>query len=513
MLLDIRAFVSSTRCQAGKPSGVGTLTVADPDVESAHSVSKGPESHALPRSVVLALQQSAAGTHIECATELKQELEVPEVSPEVVEQRSRTLSRIDGIIRSKFGHRYRVKMFGSILYGADTPESDLDLVVLDHQRPRGFDPADKPRKLPSVYNVRILGRILRRNGYSNVEIRPTATVPIVKFTDTKTGLQCDLNVNDRLGMINTAMIRRYCALAPHLRPVLVTLKKWAKAMKLNNPAEASFSSYALANMTIAMFQTFGLLPNLQKGFTTLDPKWVMYTRTKSGQAIACDPRFRRLKFWPAQTQVTAKEALKRWFRYWGYRHDYDHSIVAIRHGRLLQRTRPRVTPPSPSTTGSMEAIIKTNHNQIAVSPATASVATDVAAGTCHVDNFGISDDVWDVYESWTSPLCVVDPFIITKNLTGNVSRDNILTFIHRCRVAENKINRGYRIEDLLDDRQDEKLDPWVLFQSPDAPIVPWNTTPMLLPSAEGDSVTSRRNQSECLTQLNEILSKPRFPAP
>lgn len=81
----------------------------------------------------------------------------------------------------------------------------------------------------------------------------------VKFKDQFSGIECDINVNARLGLLNTAMIKRYCDLVPLLRPMVAYLKCWAKPLGLNNPSSAdgkpvTFSSYALMLMTISFLQ-------------------------------------------------------------------------------------------------------------------------------------------------------------------------------------------------------------------------------------------------------------------
>ena len=80
----------------------------------------------------------------------------------------------------------------------------------------------------------------------------------VKFRDPETGLSCYLNVNERLGYINSQLIRRYCIIHPQLPEVIRILKRWAKLRGLNNPSgdngPTTFSSYALILMTIALFQ-------------------------------------------------------------------------------------------------------------------------------------------------------------------------------------------------------------------------------------------------------------------
>ena len=71
-----------------------------------------------------------------------------------------------------------------------------------------------------------------------------------------TGLECDINVNDQLGFINTSMIRHYVSLQPVLVPLLRMIKRWAKTVGMNSPSKrpVSFSSYTLSLMTIAWFQ-------------------------------------------------------------------------------------------------------------------------------------------------------------------------------------------------------------------------------------------------------------------
>ena len=80
----------------------------------------------------------------------------------------------------------------------------------------------------------------------------------MKFTDPATGISCDVNVNDRLGLINTEMIAHYMKISPVLRPLLIVIKHWARHTGLyaSGPYTGPrlFSSYALTLMTIAVLQ-------------------------------------------------------------------------------------------------------------------------------------------------------------------------------------------------------------------------------------------------------------------
>ena len=98
--------------------------------------------------------------------------------------------------------------------------------------------------------------------YDN-EYHGSCSACTVKFRDPRTGISCDLNINERLGYCNTQMIKKYCSISPELRKVMTFIKEWAKAIGFNNPSgdqgPVTFSSYALTLMTIALFQVSRLV--------------------------------------------------------------------------------------------------------------------------------------------------------------------------------------------------------------------------------------------------------------
>lgn len=128
-------------------------------------------------------------------------------------------------------------------------------------------PLTQPRKLAYA---------MKSTRFSSVDFRARSTVPIgtsttltvtphsppnpVKFKDPFSGLDCDLNVNERLGIVNSDMIKEFCDNSTVLRPLLFSIKEWAKPRGLNSPSvdreSPSFSSYAFALMTITFLQVF-----------------------------------------------------------------------------------------------------------------------------------------------------------------------------------------------------------------------------------------------------------------
>ncbi|KAL6300361.1 hypothetical protein BKA93DRAFT_536376 [Sparassis latifolia] len=367
-------------------------------------------------------------------------LKLADVPPDVIRQREKTRRRVNELIKSKFGKEYSVVPFGSTCYGTDSAKSDLDFVILDPQRPAGLSPHISTNKLPRIYNIRLLHRIFHSAGFRNVSSIPTASVPIVKFIDPETNISCDINVNDRLGITNTALIQCYCELAPPLRLVLLAIKQWAKHLRLNSPADGSFSSYAFANMTIGLFQRWGLLPNLQDSFrdtTVRSSRDGVWFRSKI-QTVCCDVRYSLAEDWMPGSSITADQALQDWFHYWGHEHDYQNHVLSIRDGGLAARRNP-----DPPVLGPTDPVLSLSDGD-------------------EPDNSVVSNALppfADEFKSWTGPLCIADPFIITKNLASNVSWNNLLLFQAECRRAAAMISKGCTFEELVGKRKPQDKPP------------------------------------------------------
>lgn len=262
----------------------------------------------------------------------------------VRQKRQRTIANVERSIRSHFGQEFRIGAFGSTQYGVDGRNSDLDLVVIDPDRMTGFSPDVDLDELPRIYKISEVSIALQYSGFRILETVPRATVPIVKFKDPRTNIECDLNINDQLGTINTSLIRHYCDILPILRPLLLAIKRWARPLGYNNPAGAagkpiSFSSYTLTIMTIGLLQTRGLLPNLQEG-TELSEGRTIWLRTNTQERIRCNARWKNIQDWTPPRVVEVEQALEDWFQYWGHEHDYCNDLISVRWGGVVPRRLP-----------------------------------------------------------------------------------------------------------------------------------------------------------------------------
>ncbi|KAJ6466951.1 hypothetical protein C8R45DRAFT_1020578 [Mycena sanguinolenta] len=312
--------------------------------------------------------------------------------------RRQTLFAVEDAIQSAFGSEYKVELFGSTRYGISSPESDLDMVVLDPHRPYGAAPGYEwdLRKLPPVYDIRNVANKLKRAGFHIFETISGASVPIVKFADKNTGHHVDLNVNDRLGVINSDLIKRYCQLNPVLIPMIRYIKLWAKPLGLNSPSRLrdkpiTFSSYGLVMMTIAFLQQRGLLPNLQEDLLPLEPGKLMGTFwLRKPKIICCDVRYNMAEGWVPPEDVPVHLLVKDWFNFWGHDFNHDKEMISIRQGGRLVR------PPLAS-------------------------------------------------ETFNGVLLNIDPFIRSKNITSNIARSSLARFVRECRHSASRkdFEEGY----------------------------------------------------------------------
>ncbi|CDO75285.1 hypothetical protein BN946_scf184334.g3 [Trametes cinnabarina] len=230
-------------------------------------------------------------------------------------RRQKTLQNLAAVLQAKYGSGYEVEPFGSTCYGASCSSSDIDVSILDPERPFGFDPKDE-KALPPIYSVR----------YADYEL-----------TDPKTGMSCDVNVNCRLGTYNTKLIRQYCLRLPPLAQYIRNIKLWVKSKDLNNPStrgvEPSFSSYAITLMTIAYLQSLGFLPNLQTDRYPIFETHFWERSSSGARRTRVDVRFGARKLWkPAPGSLPP---IERWFNFWAHEFDYAKEMPKQYRGDIV----------------------------------------------------------------------------------------------------------------------------------------------------------------------------------
>jgi len=145
-------------------------------------------------------------------------------------------------------------------------DSDLDLSIMDPDRPKGLLEADCTDLLPKVYNVKLLSYIFTRANFKEVKPVPMARIPVLKFQSPNGLFSVDLTCNNLLACRNSQLIRAYYQLSPLVfRPLAMVIKKWAKSRGYCDPSGSrgpvSASAYTLVLLLIGYLRVTFDPPN------------------------------------------------------------------------------------------------------------------------------------------------------------------------------------------------------------------------------------------------------------
>lgn len=144
---------------------------------------------------------------------------------------------------------------------ADSKEAKVaadEVADLQKQCSRWVGELEKQGKI--TYHFR---NVMQGCGFIEVQPVANAAVPIVKMVDGASGLHVDICFNNMLGVSNTRLLKTYSELGWYVRPLVLTVKYWAKRRQINDAGSGTLSSYAYAIMVLHFLQAEGLLPDLQ----------------------------------------------------------------------------------------------------------------------------------------------------------------------------------------------------------------------------------------------------------
>ncbi|KAG1856546.1 hypothetical protein C8R48DRAFT_718513 [Suillus tomentosus] len=352
-------------------------------------------------------------------------------------KRDKSICKVRHAIQYKYGPGYDVQPYGSSVYMAmpvlpRIGHGDLDLVVLDTNWPQGFSPEIDMKHLPPIYNTRKLARTMQHAGFTDVEAVPWAQVPIVKFTDPASGLHIDVNVNERLGLMNTGLIKTYCDIVPNLRCLISAIKQWARPRALNQPsiseAIRTFNSYALVLMTIGWLQTRDLAPKLQAGLQPMESNEHLFWMrpSNSSKRIPCDTRYRKPTTWVAPHIDVLDNLVEQWFRFWA-EFQFSRHVIDIKRGGIFLRIP---------------------HFEEAAEPDYDSRGPRSEPNSGWSTFLGPDVDSRTMLESY--PISVVDPFIRSKNVTRGINAQALHMFQAECAGAVELRKLGTDMTDIID---------------------------------------------------------------
>ncbi|CAM0911612.1 unnamed protein product [Alopecurus aequalis] len=173
------------------------------------------------------------------------------------EQRHTMIDIFDKIAKDIFGKVNGfpvVEPFGSFTMDLFTAKSDLDLSVnfssdMDSQFGR-------KEKISAIWKfVKFLYKHRSRKRFSGVLPIVSAKVPVLKVTDKRTGVECDISVENKDGMSRSMIFKLVSSIDERFQIICFLMKFWAMKHDVNCPKERTMSSMAIISLVAFHLQT------------------------------------------------------------------------------------------------------------------------------------------------------------------------------------------------------------------------------------------------------------------
>ncbi|GAU19536.1 hypothetical protein TSUD_303490 [Trifolium subterraneum] len=145
-----------------------------------------------------------------------------------------------------------VEEYGSFVMDIFNEGSDLDLSI-NFSDPVGMS---RQKKIDILRKFGKKLRLIQRTGHvTALEVIVSAKVPIIKVTDTGTGVECDLSVENWDGIAKSHIIRAISAIDERFQKLCLLMKSWAKAHNINSSRDATLNSLSIVSFVAFHLQT------------------------------------------------------------------------------------------------------------------------------------------------------------------------------------------------------------------------------------------------------------------
>ncbi|KAF9179770.1 hypothetical protein BGZ50_006688 [Haplosporangium sp. Z 11] len=313
-------------------------------------------------------------------------------SNDSINKRSLLVKRLQGILDTAFPDaELHLEVFGSYASGLGSESSDADLCIT----------SDSFRKSAPYNNMRTLAVVLRQGGMVKIQAISNARVPIVKFVDPYTRINCDINANHVLGIHNSALIRCYTKIDDRVRPLLYCLKALVKKHNINDSSQASLSSYAYVMMAIGFLQAQDppVLPALQaQPEEWMTPLFVQLDHEGRGgkDLINCtfDHDVTRYQNFGSRNTKSVGQLLIEFFEFYTRYYDYQTMEVNVRFGGV--RVRDEITRARNAKPGSKPKVPQRGSGEKKLVVMDPFIRDRNVAGSCQSRHLA---RVWRVFES------------------------------------------------------------------------------------------------------------------
>ncbi|RWS10454.1 Poly(A) RNA polymerase gld-2-like protein, partial [Dinothrombium tinctorium] len=214
---------------------------------------------------------------------------------------------------------------GSSLNGLGSNSSDVDmcLVLRDNS-----EDMNQSHAIPILQSVRTL---LKSKDFVKNTRLIVAKVPILKFTDSESGIEVDLNVNNIVGIRNTQLIRCYTRMDERVTPLTLTVKTWARFNRINDAHNKTLSSYTFTLMVIHYLQ-YGCEPPVLPCLHKLIPDQFV-----PDSDITSLNLFVKLPYYKSENTESVGQLFVGFLNYFSFKFSYKEDAVSVRVGGTIPK--------------------------------------------------------------------------------------------------------------------------------------------------------------------------------
>ncbi|XP_049548634.1 filaggrin-like [Anopheles darlingi] len=221
--------------------------------------------------------------------------------------------------------KYGLYLVGSTISGFGANSSDVDMCLVARSGPSYCDP-----RTEALYNLSLVKDYFMNMPSSSFEQFSLiqAKVPILRFQDSKHGIEVDLNFNNCVGIRNTHLLNCYSQMDWRVRPLVLVVKLWAQHHNINDAKNMTISSYSLVLMVIHFLQYGVSVPVLPCLHALYPEKFVKIIDINSIEMIE------RIEPYQTENKETLGELLLHFLEY--YTHfDYARFAISVRTASII----------------------------------------------------------------------------------------------------------------------------------------------------------------------------------
>ncbi|XP_050068096.1 uncharacterized protein LOC126556700 [Anopheles maculipalpis] len=221
--------------------------------------------------------------------------------------------------------KYNLYLVGSTISGFGADSSDVDMCLVSRSGPSCYD--HRFEALFSLSLVKEYFMNMPSSSFSEFSLIQ-AKVPILRFQDSKNGIEVDLNFNNCVGIRNTHLLHCYAQMDWRVRPLVLMVKLWAQHHNINDAKNMTISSYSLVLMVIHFLQCGTTPPILPCLHAMYPEKFMKIVDIHNIEMIE------HIEPYQTDNKESLGELLLNFLEYYT-KFDYEHYAISVRTSSII----------------------------------------------------------------------------------------------------------------------------------------------------------------------------------